>query len=242
MVAGTNNDFDKKFLSTSSWFEVDQLTSSTERALKRELILNFTEKGSIIFDTFLRKGETLFACHDLKRNGISLTNNNEKFEEVNEKIRILESQLQLSDYGSKQKSKQVLLKSKIKDFDYLWQQYQLTELDMVVTFLPTYQELCQISEEHFPGQEVNVLRMLEKLFTELSSKIKLGAYLIVLTENYYYETQYHNFVGQFINMMNQYFQLKGQKIMCLGKNATSEDLRNMSVTHKNLLFFRKIEL
>ena len=113
MVAGTNNDFDKKFLSTSSWFEVDQLTSSTERALKRELILNFTEKGSIIFDTFLRKGETLFACHDLKRNGISLTNNNEKFEEVNEKIRILESQLQLSDYGSKQKSKQVLLKSKI---------------------------------------------------------------------------------------------------------------------------------
>ena len=236
------NDFDKKFLSTSSWFNVDQLTSSVERAIKRELVRNFTEEGSIIFDPFLRNGETLFACHDLKRNAISLTNNNEDFDEVNEKIRILESQLQLSDYGSKQKSKQVLLKAKVKDFDYLWQQYQLSELDMVITFLPTYQELCQFSEENFPGQEINVLLMLEKLFTELNSKIKLGAYIIVLTENYYYETQYHNFIGQFIEMMNKHLQLKGQKIMCLGNNATSDELRNMSVTHKNLLFFRKIEL
>lgn len=242
MATGTINDFDKKFLSTSSWFNLDQLSSSTERAIKRELIQNFTEESNMVFDPFLRNGETLFACHDLKRNGVSLTNNNDYFSEINEKIKFLESQLQLSDYGSKQKSKQVLLKAKIKDFDYLWQQYQLTELDLVLTFLPTYQKLCQYSEENFPGQEVNVLRMLEKMFTELNSKVKLGAYLIILTENYYYETQYYNFVGQFINMMAQHFQLKGQKIVCLGNNATSEDLRNMSVTHKNLLFFRKIEL
>ncbi|MBU1111995.1 MAG: hypothetical protein KJ896_04390, partial [Nanoarchaeota archaeon] len=182
-----------------------------------------------------------YACHNLNRNGISLTDNNEKFHSISEEIKRLESQLQLGEFGAKLKSKQLLLKSKLKDFDYLWQQYKLPELSVVVSFLPNWKVLTNLSEQVYPGQGFTVMQFLEKVFTGVKEKLRSGTYLLILLENEYQDGKYLNYSSEFIAMMQQHYQLKGEKVIGVTSKA-SNVLKNMLVTHKNLLVFRKIEI
>lgn len=229
----------KRVLNSSSWAVVDKFDSQIEEQIKKELILGFTEEGDLVFDPFVGNGETLYACHNLNRNGISLTDNNEKFHSIGEEIKRLESQLQLGEFGAKQKSKQLLLKSKPKDFDYLWQQYQLPEFSLVVSFLPNWKLLATGSEQVYPGQNLTEIQFLEKVFTGVKEKLRPGAYLLILLGNEYQDGKYLNYSHDFIAMMQQHFQLKGEKVIGVTSKA-SNVLKNMLVTHKSLLVFRKL--
>ncbi|MBT3451223.1 hypothetical protein HN448_04600 [archaeon] len=226
----------------SSSLILDNFNSQSKIKLKKELIKQFSEEGNIIFDPFLNLGETLFACHETKRNGISMTEDSNSYFEVNEKIKKLESQLQLSNYGCKQNSKHLLLKNKLKDFDYIWQQYKLPKIELIVTFLPNWKSLQKLSKEMNRTDyeyDLNPTKLIVKILTELKNKIKHGAYIILLVENNYLEDKYNNFSGRLSLELEKEFLFKGEKMVCI-KNKINES--KFSINHKNLLFFRKFEI
>jgi len=241
MVFAGNEVKRRKILSSSSWSSVNKFSLLTEERIKKELVDAFTEEGDLVFDPFIGNGETLYACHHLNRNGISVTEDHSRLKEIGERIKHLESQLQLGEFGAKQKSKQLLLPSKLKDFDYLWQQYKLPELELVMAFLPKLKDLQAMSEQLYPGQNLKVGEFLEKTFTTLQAKMKLGAYLIILLENEYQDSKYINNSGKLIGLLSKTFQFKGEKFLGVETKA-SVNLKNMLVTHKNILFFRNVEV
>ena len=154
--------------------------------------------------------------------------------EVEEKLKPMEGQLHLSDYGAKQRSKQLLLYGKLKDLDYAWQQYSLPELDLVLTFLPSYQEL----DKNF-AEGLTVLEYLEKLFLSLKERVKFGSYVVIMTEN---TRAAPHFAWDLARILEKSFQFKGEKICCVASTPQHEDLEDFLVTHKYLLIFRKIEI
>jgi len=134
-----------------------------------------------------------------------------------------------------------LFKSKLKDFDYLWQQYQLPEVSLVVSFLPNWKVLTNLSEEVYPGQGLTVVQFLEKVFTGVREKLRPGAYLLILLENEYQDGKYLNHSSEFAAVMQQHYQLNGEKVIGVTSKA-SNVLKNMLVTHKNLLVFRLLSV
>lgn len=235
-------DNEKSEITKSSWLALDHFSSQTQTNLKKDLIRSFSEEGDIVFDLFLGSGETMFACHETKRNGISITDDSNLYFEINEKIKNLESQLQLSDYGCRQNSKHLLLKSKLKDFDYLWQQYKLPNIDLVVSFLPNWKSLKKLGKGLYQtGFEGDLCpsKLIGKILTELKSKIKSGAYIILLVENNYVEDKFNDFSGMLSQQLNKEFLFKGEKIICVKSKAGES---KFSINHKNLLFFRKVEI
>ncbi len=225
---------EKKLLSTSSWFQVERFSTKEKINLKKELLLAFSEEGDIVFDPFLEKGETVFACHKSERNGISMSSDGEAIKEVEEKIKPMEGQLHLSEYGAKQSSKQLLLYGKLKDLDYVWQQYSLPELDVVLTFLPSYQEL---EKNYVEG--LGVIEYLEKVFFLLKNRVKFGSYILIMAEN---TKNSPNFAWDLAKALENVFQFKGEKICCVSSTPQHENLEDFLVTHKYLLIFRKIEI
>lgn len=229
-------------LSSKSWIMLDSLSPKKSLGLKMQLIESFSQEGNLIFDPFLSQGESLIACHNLKRNGISMTTNNIWRSEVKGKLKKIESQLQLGEFGAKQTSKQLILDSPLKDLGYVWQQYSLPNLDLVVSFLPSVPSLQRIAKELYPGQNVTMLDFLERTFTKLKEHVKNGSYLIFLLGNEKHKGTYFEFAWDFAAMMKKHYKFYGEKVVCLESNASSHDLRDMSMNHKYLLVFRKMDI
>jgi len=229
-------------LTSRSWVMLDGLSPRKSLELKGQLINAFSQKGDLVFDPFLTQGESLFACHNLKRNGISMTTNNVWRSDVEGKLKKLESQLQLGQFGAKQTSKQLILDSSLKDLSYVWQQYSLPGLDLVISFLPSLPTLQRIAKELYPGQDVTMLDFLEKTFVKLKEHVKSGSYLIFLVANEKHKGTYFQFAWDFAAMMKKHYKFYGEKVVCLESSAGLEDLTDMSMNHKYLLMFRKMEL
>ena len=76
---------------TKSWFN----NKSAESVIE-EFIRFFTNKGDVVFDPFLKNGNTLIASYNTKRNGIGVELEKKSADTVKEKVKQLESQLRLS--------------------------------------------------------------------------------------------------------------------------------------------------
>src|SRR3989344_3307598 len=70
----------------------------------------FTKTGGNVLDPFLGTGSTLVACYNCKRNGIGIELQEKYAKIAQERIKKLDSQLQLSSGGSRKECKQVVIK------------------------------------------------------------------------------------------------------------------------------------
>ncbi len=232
----------KKLLSPSSWFTLERFSTREQQELKKELIAAFSEPGEIVFDPFLSKGETLLAAHQLERNGIGLHHDSTTIKEIENKLKPLEGQLHLSNYGAKQRSKQLPLFARVKDIDYIWQQYSLPGLDLVLSFLPSTQQLQKLAKENFPSEELSPAQLVAKILLQLKERIKFGSYIILLAENQRTNLGYQTLAWELPKLLQEDFQFKGEKIACINAAPLHEDLHDMLLAHKYLLIFRKLEI
>jgi len=231
-----------KLLSASSWFSVDSFSSKTEIKLKKELVSSLCEEGDIVFDPFMNNGETLFACNNSSRNGICISFDNESVMNIRNKLDKLESQLQLSSFGAKQNSKQLALYSKLTDLEYTWKQYDLPEIDLVVSFLPSLQDLDKLIKQYgFANGGPVRSEFIKNLFLQIKDKIKFGSYVVLLINNQYVNGEYVDFKQRLIDSLHELFIFKMEKIVCIENNASGFDPTNNLESHKSLLFFRKVD-
>ena len=101
-----------------------------------KFIRYFTKSGQVVFDPFLGTGSSLVACYNSQRNGIGIELQKKYADIAKERLKKLEGQLQLTETGAKQSCKQLILQANSTEIDYLWQQYSLPEIDLVITSPP----------------------------------------------------------------------------------------------------------
>lgn len=230
-----------------------------------EFIRFFTVEGDIVFDPFLGTGSTLVACHNAKRNGIGIELQKKYADIARKRLQDLESQLQLSDLGARQQSKQLVIQGNSVDIDYLWQQYSLPEIDFVVTsppYGPMLQKKGLVSKEREEknfdtkysddendlGNAKNYEDFLQKLitiFTKIKTKVKEGGYLVVILQNYMDKGEYKMLAWDFAKEMSKFFQLRGERVWCQDNKTLYPYGYRYSfvpnVHHHYCLIFKKIE-
>ncbi len=229
---------DLKQISPKSWFVLDNFSSRTQTNLAKELLKIYSDQGDVVFDPLLGDGETLFACHSVCRNGVSFCADSNRASKMSEQIKALESQLKLSSYGSRQLSKQLVFESGLERVDYMWQQYSLPQIDLVLSFLPSWHTLMKVASSFYPGHSVSPLAVLENILLSLYPRIKEGAYVVLLVENHQLHGEYSTFAWEMVDQLKKHFTFKYEKICCVQKNSELSS-RESDVAHKYLLVFRK---
>lgn len=234
-------------------------------SMVEKFIRFFTKSGDVVFDPFLGTGSTLVACHNSERNGIGIELQNKYADIAKERLNKLEGQLKLSERGAKQHCKQLVVQGNSAEINYIWQQYQLPQIGLVITSPPygpmlnkkglaakerEKQELdTKYSEdENDLGNTESYEDFLEKLvriFVEIKSKVKEGGYLVVILQNYMDKGEYKMLAWDFAREMSRHFQLRGERIWCQDNKTLYPYGYRYSfvpnVHHHYCLIFRKVE-
>jgi hypothetical protein len=221
---------------TLSWFTLKQNNNQSRSLLLKKLIETYSSPGDVIFDPFLGNGETLEVCHTLCRNGISFSPKIEIVTKIDKEIKSLEKQLQLTAYGSRQISKQLLFKANLENLNYSWQQYDLPKVDLIISFLPSWPSLIRWAKEFYPGHSVSPLGIIENILLSIKEKIKDGARIVLLAENSWSHLGHHPFAWQLTQQLKPHFTFKGEKICCIERMQSK--ISETTPDHKYLLIFR----
>ena len=225
-------------ITSRSWLVLDNFSSKSQIELTKELIDIYSEEGDVIFDPFIGNGETLFASNSTSRNGVSFSCDKDKVDAMALEIKSLESQLKLSAYGSSQLSKQLVLNANIDTIDYIWQQYSLPNINLVVSVLPHWNTFLRVASAFYPGHSVSPLAVLENILLALHSRITQGAYVVLLVENEFLNEAYSTISWEIVDMLKKHFIFKYEKIICVQK-PTELPVVESEVAHKYLLVFRR---
>jgi hypothetical protein len=225
-------------ITSRSWLVLDNFSSRSQIELIKELIGIYSEEGDVIFDPFIGNCETLFASNSTSRNGVSFSCDKDKVDAMALEIKSLESQLKLSAYGSAQLSKQLILNAGIENIDYMWQQYSLPNINLVISVLPHWSTFLRVASSFYPGHSVSPLAVLENILLALYSRITKGAYLILLVENEYLNGTYSTISWEIVDMLKKHFTFKYEKIVCVQKTTELPSIES-EIAHKYLLVFRK---
>jgi hypothetical protein len=225
-------------IDATSWVILDNFSARTQSALAQELIEIFSDEGDVIFDPLLGNAQVLFASHSLSRNAVSFSADVAQVTRITHEIKLLESQLKLSSYGARQFSKQLVFESSLEKIEYMWQQYSLPQIDLIVSFIPSYPALLKTVSSFYPGHSVSPLAVIENILLSLYAQIREGAYIVFLVENHKVHSEYTTFAWEFVAQLKKHFVFKYEKIVCVGK--TSEvSFKESDISHKYLLVFQK---
>ena len=199
-----------------------------------KFIRYFTKSGQVVFDPFLGTGSSLVACYNSQRNGIGIELQKKYADIAKERLKKLEGQLQLTETGAKQSCKQLILQANSTEIDYLWQQYSLPEIDLVITSPPYGPMLNKkglaSKEREDKGLDTNYsedkedlgnaenyedfLEKLMKIFIKIKPRVKEGGYLVVVLQNYMHKGEYKMLAWDFAREMAKHYQLRGERIWC----------------------------
>jgi DNA modification methylase len=230
-----------------------------------DFIKFFTKSGEIVFDPFLGTGSTLVASYNTKRNGIGIELQDKYADIAKERIKQIESQLRFAEDGCKQECKQLVIKGNSSEMDYLWQQYKLPLIDFVMTSPPYGPMLNKkglaSKERENKGLDTkysddssdlgnasgydDFLIKLTDIFVKMKPKIRDGAYLVVVLQNYMDKGKYNMLAWDFAREMTKHYQLRGERIWCQDNKTLYPYGYRYSfvpnVHHHYCLIFRKIE-
>ncbi len=201
-------------------------------SMVEEFIKFFTKSGEIVFDPFLGTGSTLVACHNTKRNGIGIELQEKYAKIAKERINKLESQRCLSDEGSKQFCKQLVIQGDSNQINYFWQQYQLPEIDLLITSPPygmmlnkkglaSKSRADQGLDTKYSEDEKDIansssysefLTRLVQIFLQIKPKIVLGGHLVVILQNYMDKGEYTTLAWDCAKELSKEFQFRGERI------------------------------
>jgi len=194
----------------------------------------FTKTGGNVLDPFLGTGSTLVACYNCKRNGIGIELQEKYAKIAQERIKKLDSQLQLSSGGSRKECKQVVIKGDSSKIDKLWKDYSLPKIDVVITSPPYGMMLNKKGlvtkgreEEGLDlkySEDVNdmgnaksyeeFLSRLVEVFVKIKPLLKEEGYIVVILQNYMEKGNYVTLAWDFAKEMSKHYQLRGEKIWC----------------------------
>jgi len=199
-----------------------------------EFIKFFTKPGQMVFDPFLGTGSTLVACHTTERNGIGIELQQKYGQIAKERLKNLESQLQLEKDGAKLRCKQLVIVGDSNNIEQYWQQYSLPFIDLVITSPPygpmlnkkglasRQREVQGLDTQYSEDEEdlgnaksyEDFLQKLMQVFVHIKPKIKEAAYLVVILQNYMDKGEYKMLAWDFAREMSKHFQLRGERIWC----------------------------
>ena len=202
--------------------------------LIEDFITFFTKTGETVFDPFLGTGSTLIACYNTGRNGVGIELQQKYADIAKERLSGLKAQLKLSADGCKQEYKQLVIHGNSTKLDYLWRQYPLPEIDLVITsppYGPMLNKKGLVSkgrvekgldvkyseDEDDLGNVKSYDTFLEKLvsiFVKVGERVKDGGYIVVIMQNYRDGPNYRTLAWDFTSMMKKYFTLSGVKLWC----------------------------
>lgn len=225
-------------ITSRSWLVLDNFSSKSQIELIKDLIDIYSEEGDVIFDPFIGNAESLFASNSISRNGVSFSCDSQKVDAMALEIKSLESQLKLSSYGSAQLSKQLILNAGIENIDYMWQQYSLPNINLVISVLPHWNTFLRVASAFYPGHSVSPLAVLENILLALYSRITQGAYVVLLVENENINSEYSTIAWEIVKQFKKHFSFKYEKIVCIQKPTELPSIES-EIAHKYLLVFRK---
>ncbi len=192
----------------------------------------FTKPGQVVFDPFLGTGSTLVACHSTQRNGIGIELQKKYADIARERLKVLESQLKLSEEGSALLCKQLVLQGNSAEIERWWQEFSLPQIDLVITsppYGPMLNKKGLASKEREEegldtkysddpadlGNAKSYEEFVERLvamFVAMKPKIKEGGYLVVILQNYMDKGNYMTLAWDFAKEMAKHYQLRGERI------------------------------
>ena len=200
-----------------------------------QFIRFFTKEGQVVFDPFLGTGSTLVACHQTKRHGIGIELQQKYADIAQERLKQLEQQLKLDPEGeAKLLCKQVVIRGNSALLEKYWQDYQLPEIDLVMTS-PPYGPMLKkkglvTKEREEEGLDLKYsddpedlgnaaspqefLQQLVDIFVKLKGKVKSGGHLVVILQNYMEKGNYQTLAWDFAIQMKEQYQLRGERIWC----------------------------
>jgi DNA modification methylase len=230
-----------------------------------EFVKFFTKPGEVVFDPFLGTGSTLVACHNAKRNGIGIELQKKYADIAKERLKKLEGQLKLGETGARQDCKQLIIQENSVNISKIWQQYNLPNIDLVITSPPYGMMLNKKSlaakERENKDLDTNYsdddddlgnansydefLKRLINIFIEMKPRIKDGAYLVVILQNYMHKGNYITLAWDFGKEMTKHYQLRGERIWCQDNKTLYPYGYRYSyvpnVHHQYCLIFKKLE-
>jgi len=233
--------------------------------LIEDFIKFFTKRDAVVFDPFLGTGSTLVACYNTQRNGIGIELQKKYADIAKERITRVEGQTQLTDRGVEKPCKQLVLEGNSSSLDYIWQQYALPQIDLVMTSPPYGPMLNKkglaAKERENKGLDTkysddpedlgnakdydDFLIKLTSIFVKLKPYVKDGAYLAVILQNYMHKGEYKMLAWDFTREMAKHYQLRGERIWCQDNKTLFPYGYKYSfvpnVHHHYCLIFKKIE-
>lgn len=197
-----------------------------------EFIRFFTKPGQVVFDPFLGTGSTLIAAHNANRNGIGIELQKKYADIAKSRVQEMETQLKLSETGSKLQCKQLVLLGNSAQCDQLWITYNLPAVDMVITSPPYGPMLNKkglaSKEREDEGLDTkysddpadlgnaasyaDFVQRLVAILVKMKPKLKPGAYLVVILQNYMDKGEYQTLAWDVAKELSQRFQFRGERI------------------------------
>jgi hypothetical protein len=201
----------------TNWFNCQEGLNS----LFYEQLLNcFISEGDWLLDPFTSNTELFLAANKCKLNSVGV---GDDIAEVKNTLFNSEKQTELLKNNQ---TKQILVEQDPIELNYFWQQYQLPLMDLVITNLSW--DLKRYSE---------TISDLGSIFLRVKEKMKDGAYLVIVTKNYFVDSEYYPFVFDLVNKLKSQFNFKKEIVCCLGESKNFS--YDYDVDSYYVLVFRK---
>jgi len=219
---------------TKSWFVHNPPPRSRNKKLHpasfpetliEEFILFFTKKGEWVLDPFLGTGTTLIAARQTGRNAVGI-------EIYPEYVNITRDRL--SQEGFFNETRQIVIAGDAKNAAALLANEGIKEVDFVITSPPYWNQLkrAHIRQKRRTAQGLNTdygtddddlgniddyrqfITALAATFGEIKTIMRNRAYIVVITNNVFYEGRLYPLAFDTFRALEEYFTPKDEKIWC----------------------------
>lgn len=222
--------------------------------LIEEFIKFFTKRGEWVLDPFLGTGSTLLAARSVGRNAVGI--------EIYAEYAAIARE-RLSQCSFLNDTKQIVIKGDANDARRLLLAEGINEVDFVITSPPYWNQLKRahirqrqrakegLNTEYGPdpndiGNIDDYGKFVEKtamIFGEIKTVMKMKAYIVVITNNVFYEGRLYPLAFDTFRALEKHFTPKDEKIWCQNdKKLEPLGIYNAWVgnrCHQYCLIFRK---
>ncbi len=199
--------------------------ASFPETLIEEFILFFTKRGEWVIDPFLGTGSTLIAARKAGRNAVGI----EIYAEYAAIARERLSQVAFFD-----QTRQLVIEGDAKNAPALLRNEGIEEVDFVITSPPYWNQLkrAYIRQKERTAEGLNTdygrdpfdigniddygefLNAVGEIFGKIKEIIRMKAYVVVITNNVFYEGRLYPLAFDTFRILEKYFVPKDEKIWC----------------------------